>query len=218
MPKPTFFNLPEAKRARLIDEAVAEFAEHDYRNASISSVAARAGIAKGSLYQYFDDKRDLYLYLIQLAGEEKRAFLSAHPPPDPGMDVFAYLRWLIGEGARFELRNPLLARVAYRALFSDRPFGDAPFDALRQAAAGYYAGLVETGVRQGVIDPAVDRGLAVFVFEALFSNFGRYAIQRAGFDAQSLADGALDYQSLDVERLAGEMIEILRRGLAPRGA
>ena len=218
MPSATFFNLPDDKRQRILDCALEEFARNDFDSASISQIVAQAGIAKGSLYQYFEDKRDLYLYLVQLAGEEKRTFLSSRPPPDPGMDVFAFLHWLIKEGARFELSNPLLARVAYRALFSDRPFGDAPFGELRKVAASYYESLVAMGVAQGAIDPGIDRGLAVFLFSAVFNDFGRYLLERAQVDPQALASGAVNYQRLAVEDQADELIGILKRGLAPAHA
>lgn len=217
MPKSTFFNLPEEKRRQILDLAIEEFAYNDYKTASISNIVARAGIAKGSLYQYFEDKRDLYLYLIQLAGEEKKHFLSLHPPPDPGMRLFDFLRWLINQGTRFELSNPLLAQVAYRALFTDRPFGDEPFANLQKTAKDFYAGLVEMGVAQGVIDPKIDRGLAVFVMSAAFNEFGRYLIEREAVDVEALARGDVDYQSLPIEQLADQLICILQRGLGPRG-
>jgi AcrR family transcriptional regulator len=216
MPKPTFFNLPEDKRRQILDLAIEEFAAHDYKNASISNIVARAGIAKGSLYQYFDDKRDLYLYLIQLAGEEKKQFLSQNPPPDPGMNVFDFLRWLMREGAHFELSNPLLARVAYRALFTDRPLDDEPFADLKKLARDYYAGLIAMGIAQGVIDPQIDRDLAVFVLSATFNEFGRYLLERESVDIAELASGEVNYQTLPVTELADQLIEILQRGLAPR--
>ena len=216
MPKTTFFNLPEDKRRQILDLAIEEFAAHDYKNASISNIVARAGIAKGSLYQYFDDKRDLYLYLIQLAGEEKKKFLSQNPPPDPGMNVFDFLRWMMREGARFELSNPLLAQVAYRALFTDRPFDDEPFGNLKKLAQEYYAGLIEMGIAQKVIDPNIDRDLAVFVLGATFNEFGRYLLERESVDIEKLANGEVNYQTLPVTELADQLIDILRRGLAPR--
>jgi AcrR family transcriptional regulator len=218
MPKPTFANLPEEKRSQILELAIEEFAAHDYKNASISNIVARAGIAKGSLYQYFEDKRDLYLYLIQLAGEEKKQFLRQHPPPDPNMNLFDFLRWLMREGTRFELSNPLLSQVAYRALFSDRPFGDEPFANLQKAARDYYAWLIELGISQGVIDARIDRGLAVFVLSATFNAFGRYLIEREVVDVESLSRGEIDYQSLPVEQLTDQLIDILQRGLAPQPA
>ncbi len=216
MPKPTFFNLPEEKRQLLINLAIEEFAQNDYQNASISNIVNRAGIAKGSLYQYFEDKKDLYLYLIQLAGDEKKQFLASHPPPDPNMSLFDFLRWLIQEGTQFELSTPLLAQVAYRALFGDRPFGDDPFTQLRKMAMDYYASLVEMGIQQGVIDPRIDRGLAVFLLSTIFNEFGRYLMDRASVDPLSLARGEIGIQQIPVEELTGQLIDILQRGLAPR--
>ena len=64
MPKPTFENLPDAKRELIIQLAAEEFAAHAYRQASLSRIVARAGIAKGSVYQYFDNKLDLYRWLM----------------------------------------------------------------------------------------------------------------------------------------------------------
>ena len=216
MPKTTFFNLPEEKRRLILDLSIEEFAERDYKSASISNIVARAGIAKGSLYQYFDDKHDLYLYLIELAGEEKKVFLASHPPPDPAMNVFDYLRWLMQMGARFELSNPKLAQVAYRALFSDRPFGDEPFTQLRQSVLAYYESLVKLGVQQGVIDPDIDLGIAVFLFSSIFNEFGRYLVERLEINVLDLASGKVNYQDLKIDDMVVEIMEFLKRGLAPR--
>jgi TetR/AcrR family transcriptional regulator len=216
MPKPTFLNLPEEKRKKILDLAIEEFAERDYQNASISNIVARAGIAKGSIYQYFEDKRDLYLYLIQLAGEEKRQFLANSSPPDPSMNLFDFLRWIIQAGSQFELSNPRLALVAYRALFSDRPFGDEPFSHLRKASLDYYDGLVQMGIEQGAVDPQIDRGLAIFCISTLFNEFGRYLVDREGVELQALASGEIDFLDLPIEVLANQLIDILQRGLAPQ--
>ena len=67
MPTPTFTNLPAEKRDRLLALALAEFAANDYPSASISRIVSQAGIATGSLYQYFAGKRALYLHLVDLA-------------------------------------------------------------------------------------------------------------------------------------------------------
>ncbi len=64
MPKQTFLNLPEEKRARIVDVALTEFAEKGYTGASITGIVAAAGIAKGSFYQYFEDKDDLYAHIF----------------------------------------------------------------------------------------------------------------------------------------------------------
>src|SRR5262245_26197301 len=83
MPEPTFDRLPAAKRQRIIDTAIAEFAEHPYDVASVSRIVEQAGIAKGSLYQYFEHKQDLFLFLIDYAAQAQIQVLRALTPPDP---------------------------------------------------------------------------------------------------------------------------------------
>ena len=77
MPKPTFHNLPAPKQRRLVRAALEEFAARPYGEASLDRVAARARIAKGSLYQYFGGKADLYRYLVlEELGRRRAAALA----------------------------------------------------------------------------------------------------------------------------------------------
>lgn len=64
MPKKTFFNLPQEKQKRIIDAACDMFIEEEYEKVSIKALTERAGIAIGSFYKYFEDKDDLYLYIV----------------------------------------------------------------------------------------------------------------------------------------------------------
>lgn len=64
MPTSTFFRLPEEKRARLIDAAWEEFTKTRFTDASINRIIHRARIPRGSFYQYFVDKEDLFQYLL----------------------------------------------------------------------------------------------------------------------------------------------------------
>lgn len=76
MPKDTFFNLPEEKRERIIDAAIDEFAAYPFHQARVTAIADQAGIAKGSFYQYFEDKKDLFKHLIELMVEKKLSYIN----------------------------------------------------------------------------------------------------------------------------------------------
>ena len=65
MPKPTFFNLPTDKKETLIDAAMKEFSRVPLFEASISNIIKEAGIPRGSFYQYFEDKEDVFYYLLE---------------------------------------------------------------------------------------------------------------------------------------------------------
>lgn len=59
----TFENLNGEKKSRIVKAAVEEFAIRGYEKASIDSIVAKAGISKGSIFQYFGSKQNLYMYL-----------------------------------------------------------------------------------------------------------------------------------------------------------
>lgn len=65
MPKETFYHLSEKKKQRIMDAAKKEFSRVPLAEASIAQIIKDAGIPRGSFYQYFEDKEDLYFYYFQ---------------------------------------------------------------------------------------------------------------------------------------------------------
>lgn len=65
MPTHTFFHLPEEKQHRLTEAAWQEFTRTSCVNASINRIVRVAQIPRGSFYQYFTDKEDLFTFLLQ---------------------------------------------------------------------------------------------------------------------------------------------------------
>lgn len=64
MSKETFLRLPEEKRTRFLEAAWEEFTHVRFADASINQIVRRAGIPRGSFYQYFENKEDLFRYLL----------------------------------------------------------------------------------------------------------------------------------------------------------
>lgn len=64
MPTQTFFRLPEEKRTRLTEAAWKEFTAVRLADASINRIVRDARIPRGSFYQYFGGKEDLFLLLL----------------------------------------------------------------------------------------------------------------------------------------------------------
>ncbi len=214
MPKETFFNLPDEKRQSILDLAVRVFAENDYKNVSISDFVRQAGIAKGSFYQYFEDKKDLYLYLLELARREKQAYIAANPPPDVDMDLFAYLRWMYSVGVRFEFQNPQLARIGFRAIYGDAPLSSEARQVLEDGTRQFFQKLVSQGKRKGAFREDLDPGLAAFMFDAVFTKLGDYIIRRTGGHPEdpSTVRAALD--NPEAEFVYASIVNILEYGMA----
>lgn len=61
---PTFLNLNEKKKNRIIHAALDEFSNQSFSDASITNIVKKAEISRGSFYQYFGNKENLYNYLV----------------------------------------------------------------------------------------------------------------------------------------------------------
>lgn len=213
MPLETFFNLPDEKRNRLLDVLLEEFADNDYKNVSIGRIADRAGIAKGSFYQYFADKQDCYLYLIQQGMEEKTTFLR-QLPPDGTTDLFGRLRWMLNAGMHFQFNNPRLAKISYKAIFDDVPLPEETMGAIRSGGYTYFRQQVIEEIANGRIDPATDPDTAAFMLNAVFVDLGRYLMERYSIlPEQLLREPSQAFELDEIHRTIEQVISILEDGL-----
>jgi AcrR family transcriptional regulator len=77
MPKQTFFNLSTDKKDSLINAAIKEFSRVPLFEASISNIIKDAGIPRGSFYQYFEDKEDIFFFLLnEYSKQNNERFIS----------------------------------------------------------------------------------------------------------------------------------------------
>jgi TetR/AcrR family transcriptional regulator, fatty acid metabolism regulator protein len=75
----------EDKRERILESAAEVFDEHGYADATIDMVAANARIAKGSVYNYFSSKQELYtgVFVKQMAVQETDLLTKLENEPSP---------------------------------------------------------------------------------------------------------------------------------------
>ena len=88
MPTVTWARVDPARRAAVIEAAEAEFGAHGFSRGSLNVIARRAGVAKGSLFQYFADKRDLYAFIADIGSQRVRSYMEdLHPRARPEQAV-----------------------------------------------------------------------------------------------------------------------------------
>ncbi|MFD6439166.1 TetR/AcrR family transcriptional regulator [Peribacillus sp. NPDC060186] len=59
-----FLSLDEEKQMRILNAAIKVYVERGYDNASTNAIVKEAGISKGLLFHYFQNKKTLYLFLF----------------------------------------------------------------------------------------------------------------------------------------------------------
>jgi len=208
----TFNNLPASKRERIMHIAMDEFAENSYQAASVSKIVRKAGIAKGSFYQYFEDKRAFYRYLIEVGTQEKLKLIKSLPAPNPNSDLFVYMRWQFLAQVYFELQQPQLAKVLYRAFIEDVPFPDMNEELQRRGTTQFFKQLLSQGIIHGSVSPFVDPDVAAFITEVIFYQFGRYFIDRLGLTDDSFTDSSI-LDNPEAQALLNNLMDILEAGM-----
>lgn len=91
MPKETFYRLPDEKREMVMAAAEREFLENSFEAASINRIIKEAAIPRGSFYQYFEDKKDIFLYIVSTHKNEAFGFVESFIKDSDG-DVFSFMR------------------------------------------------------------------------------------------------------------------------------
>lgn len=105
-------------RERLVQAALAEFAEVGFEQASLNRILEAAGMSKGQFYHHFDGKQSLYLALIAQLIQRKHAHFAANPVAPRG-GFFGTLRAQLEAGLRFAQAEPDFDRFG-RAFLKER--------------------------------------------------------------------------------------------------
>jgi AcrR family transcriptional regulator len=66
MPSPTFHKLSASKQKQIVETALIEFSLLPYDKVSIFQIAKKSEVSRGTFYEYFENKLDIYHYLLEL--------------------------------------------------------------------------------------------------------------------------------------------------------
>lgn len=216
MPKQTFFNLPEVKKQKIIDLALEEFSNYSYDKASLSRIVTKAEIAKGSMYQYFVNKRDLYMYLLEMAAQEKLAYIQKRM--DFRGDFFTSLKNAILVSTKFNLENPQLVRIIVNAM---GPGTEGMLQELvvksKELTLQFFQQMMEQSLQQGKVRSDVDfRLVAHLLYGILGVGLSDYLLELLGVDVRDLLLEPKLAKNLSEEKIrqtTDMVVAILKSGL-----
>ncbi|MCB0003433.1 MAG: TetR/AcrR family transcriptional regulator [Anaerolineae bacterium] len=198
MPKETFFNLPDDKRSLICDVAIEEFTEYLYDQASVNRIVAKAGIAKGSFYQYFEDKKDLYMYVLQVIAEKKLEYISPVMRNPYQHDIFTLLREVYLSGIQFAANHPDYAEIGTKLLQSkNSPIFDQVVDENLPAANDMFEALLARAVERGEIKADTDVKLFAYMISSMTAVVSSYYVENVattyGDELMETVDKFLDF-------------------------
>ena len=186
MPKQTFLNLPKEKQARIIESAIFEFKHNNFDSSSINRIIENSDISKGSFYQYFEDKKDLYKYIMTLIVEKKLKYMSPVMENPFNHDFFTLLREIYLSGLNFAKDNPDLVAIGNR-LLADRShslYSEIIKDNI-DTANQIFETLLARGIERGEIREGIDLKLTAYMVSSLNASLADYYMENNMIDSAS---------------------------------
>ena len=154
----------EVRRRQILDAATVVFAEQGSERATIREVARQAGVADGTIYNYFADKSDLLLGLVERVCERES---GAQPSLPATADLRGLCKVLARHRAGASWPDTELFRAVLPALITQPSLRALYFDAVVARRLGDVEPLLEAlRLSGGMRD--VDSGLAARALSATF--------------------------------------------------
>ena len=167
--KPTFMNITQEKREKILSVAVSEFAHNGFDNANINTIAKKAGVSVVSLYNYFDTKTDLFLTSVHYGITSLEVIVDGIVNSQD--DVMVKLEKLIRIAIEFSRRNKVLIKL-YNEFTSESNSERAKkiaADMESSTSQAYKSAIIE-GQVAGEIRTDIDPGMAAFLVDNLLMN------------------------------------------------
>lgn len=209
MPKDTFFNLPDSKRKRIENAALNEFADFPYLKSNTTRIIENADISKGSFYQYFENKKDLYKYLIKSYGQLKIEYMLEREDELNKKDFFEQLRFLFLLGIEFARNYPLVTKMSTRLIKGDNEkLKREIYSENRTEVENFYQQLLQSAAEKGEIDAKLDIEFLAYLLRSFSTELVDYFFQQNYQAEENNFEEILSY--LD------QLIYVLKNGMTAK--
>ena len=111
MPRPRFLKLAQEKQEAILQAARSEFADKGFDGASYNRIIELAGLSKGAMYYYFDDKLDVYVTVLEQVNEQMTKAMGIDADWKPEGDFWPAVREFAVRAMGFALEHPELATL-----------------------------------------------------------------------------------------------------------
>ncbi len=210
MPNTSFFNLIEDKRNLVISVALEEFSTANYDSASINQICKNSNIAKGSFYQYFTDKLDLYVYVMTLAVEAKITFFSEILDEFKTLTLLEQIRLLFIKGIEFARAYPKYAALGEQ--FSKENNEAAKLAVIKEGdkqSVSLFIQMINHAKSKGEIDSNIDTMVLSMMLQSLNKTVNEYMMNKFG-------DISYKHFDEDASKLVNSLLDIIFNGIKNR--
>lgn len=210
MPNKTFLNLSKERQEEIIEICIEEFSTHDFDSASLNRIIEKLELAKGSFYRYFDNKIDLYKFLIDYVIEKKINYIKSFKEYEelyPGMEISKKIVYRLVEFdfTYYNYSNFILSAINSKH-FSDHQIKKekGPIN------------IIKALQEEGKIRSDIDIDLIKFSLLNNLVLLRNFIIKKINIPVEELSKGSSAYKKYekDINKIVEQYFDLLANGLA----
>jgi TetR/AcrR family transcriptional regulator len=166
MPKATFGKLSLEKKERVLSAATDLFAERGFHRTEMDAIARRAEISKGSLYNYFKSKDELFLHICNTGIQGFRENVWREIPAH--LDIYRQVDELFRRQVPLILAHPQNFQIYLNLASSGmRRFADRYTRKGEEFGAQRLKALLQEGITGGIVRSDLDVSHTAFLIHSL---------------------------------------------------
>ena len=191
------------RRQKLLNHARDVFARRGYHEAKIDDIVAAAGIARGTFYLYFEDKRTVFEEIVDRAFTQIGMAIVRVDPKDTARTVADQVH----ENIRRIVGTLLEDRPTTKILLADAVGLDPAFDRKLQSFYEVVESLLVETLREGqdlgVVAPGDARMFAYLILGAMKEILSQVVRREAAYSEKEVVDGIYDFLGQGCLRIHG---------------
>ncbi|GKU25912.1 TetR/AcrR family transcriptional regulator [Clostridium folliculivorans] len=214
MPKDTFFNLNKEKQEKIMRTAVSEFSNNGFENANIGNIAKNASVAKGSMYQYFENKKELFLFSLQWSLElVMNKYGKYLVLTDDNINIFDYL-YESSKDVWSQINDEREVIIFIQDVFLGKynHLTNESMKYIMKVSDEYILKIVQDGKRNGSIRTDIDDEIIALFITGVSMKIKERMMNRARAAGEDIVDESFGVVEKDIK----SMIELLKNGLGTK--
>lgn len=214
MPKKTFFNLEEKKKESIMRSAVNEFSERGFEKANVGNIAENANVSKGSIYQYFNNKKELFFFSVKwstdfIGKKYGNHFISDNKDINI-FDLFYKNSKSLWVQMREERKLIIFVQDVFLGKYKN--LTDESMSYMMDILNEYTLKLIQNGKKNGSIRKDIDDNMLSIFITAVSMGFKEHMMRNSRENGIDIIDEDFEINEKEIK----SMIELLKNGMGEK--
>lgn len=194
--------MAEVRRTQILLGAAQVFAAKGFHKATTKQIAKAAGVSEGTIYNYFDNKRDLLLAMVEMLATQTFKHIGFdHPPDDPG----EFFKQVLMDRYRLIEEHGHIIAPLVAEIFADVSLREAIYSQVLKPMTGLVEQYIQHQIEAGTFKP-VNPVVATRAF--IGTMIINTSLKFSGLDSR--------YEAISAETLIDEVVSLFLDGLLRR--